>query len=68
MKYYKLLDNQPTRVFLHPSSVNFHQGDYRSPFLVYHTIVRTSKVRHCVLPRVASCGLVLPRVASCCVP
>ena len=68
MKYYKLLDNQPTRVFLHPSSVNFHQGDYRSPFLVYHTIVRTSKVRHCVLPRVASCCLVLPRVASCCVP
>jgi len=32
------------RVFLHPSSVNFHQRDYQSPWLVFREKVKTSKV------------------------
>ena len=32
------------RVFLHPSSVNFRQGDFASPWLVYHTKRATSKI------------------------
>ena len=31
------------RVFMHPSSSNFAVGTYRCPWLVYHTLVRTSK-------------------------
>jgi ATP-dependent RNA helicase DHX57 len=31
------------RVFIHPSSINFHNGNYSCPFLVYHSMVRTSK-------------------------
>lgn len=32
------------RVFVHPSSVNFHVAAYESPFVVYHQRVRTTKV------------------------
>jgi ATP-dependent RNA helicase DHX57 len=35
--------HQEERVFIHPSSVNFTQGDYSFPFLVYNSLVRTSK-------------------------
>jgi ATP-dependent RNA helicase DHX57 len=37
------------RVFLHPSSFNFNEGTYPSPWLVYNEIVQTSKlfVRDC---------------------
>lgn len=31
------------RVFIHPSSANFTQGKYSCPFLVYNSLVRTSK-------------------------
>lgn len=31
------------RVFIHPSSANFSCGSYSCPWLVYHTLVRTSK-------------------------
>lgn len=31
------------RVFIHPSSANFSSGTYHCPWLVYHTLVRTSK-------------------------
>lgn len=31
------------RVFIHPSSTNFQTGTYSCPFLVYHSLVRTSK-------------------------
>jgi ATP-dependent RNA helicase DHX57 len=31
------------RVFLHPSSANFTVGNYHCPWLVYHSLVRTSK-------------------------
>jgi ATP-dependent RNA helicase DHX57 len=31
------------RVFIHPASINFHTGNYSCPFLVYHSMVRTSK-------------------------
>jgi ATP-dependent RNA helicase DHX57 len=34
---------QEERVFIHPSSMNFTQGDYSFPFLVYNSLVRTSK-------------------------
>ena len=31
------------RVFIHPSSANFTTGSYSCPWLVYHSMVRTSK-------------------------
>lgn len=31
------------RVFIHPSSINFRTGNYSCPFLVYNSMVRTSK-------------------------
>lgn len=31
------------RVFIHPSSFNFSRGSYSCPWLVYHSLVRTSK-------------------------
>jgi Oligonucleotide/oligosaccharide-binding (OB)-fold len=31
------------RVFIHPSSANFSTGAYSCPWLVYHSLVRTSK-------------------------
>jgi ATP-dependent RNA helicase DHX57 len=31
------------RVFIHPSSINFAKGNYGCPFLVYNSMVRTSK-------------------------
>jgi ATP-dependent RNA helicase DHX57 len=31
------------RVFMHPSSANFAVGNYSCPWLVYHSMVRTSK-------------------------
>jgi len=31
------------RVFIHPSSANFATGSYSCPWLVFHSIVRTSK-------------------------
>jgi len=31
------------RVFVHPSSANFSSGSYSCPWLVYHSMVRTSK-------------------------
>lgn len=31
------------RVFIHPSSANFSTGSYSCPWLVYHSLVRTSK-------------------------
>lgn len=31
------------RVFIHPSSANFSTGSYSCPWLVYHSMVRTSK-------------------------
>ena len=31
------------RVFIHPSSFNFSVGNYYTPWLVYHNLVRTSK-------------------------
>ena len=31
------------RVFIHPSSANFSNGDYSCPWIVYHNLVRTSK-------------------------
>ncbi|GAX26203.1 hypothetical protein FisN_16Lh020 [Fistulifera solaris] len=31
------------RVFIHPSSANFSAGDYSCPWLVFHSMVRTSK-------------------------
>ena len=34
---------QEERVFIHPSSFNFAVGSYYCPWLVYHTLVRTSK-------------------------
>ena len=34
---------QEERVFLHPSSSNFSVGNYSCPWLVYHSMVRTSK-------------------------
>ena len=34
---------QEERVFLHPSSANFSNGNYSCPFLVYNSMVRTSK-------------------------
>ena len=34
---------QEERVFMHPSSFNFAVGSYYCPWLVYHTLVRTSK-------------------------
>eukprot|EP00026_Physarum_polycephalum_P001466 Phypoly_transcript_01468.p1 GENE.Phypoly_transcript_01468~~Phypoly_transcript_01468.p1 ORF type:complete len:1115 (-),score=201.06 Phypoly_transcript_01468:28-3165(-) len=40
----RLVTKNRERVFLHPSSVNFSQGDYESPWLVYHTKLHTSKV------------------------
>ena len=35
--------SQEERVFIHPQSANFSQGNYSFPFLVYHSLVRTSK-------------------------
>ena len=35
--------SQEERVFIHPSSANFTQGKYSCPFLVYNSLVRTSK-------------------------
>jgi ATP-dependent RNA helicase DHX57 len=34
---------QEERVFIHPSSANFTIGSYNCPWLVYHSLVRTSK-------------------------
>jgi ATP-dependent RNA helicase DHX57 len=34
---------QEERVFIHPSSANFATGSYNCPWLVYHSLVRTSK-------------------------
>lgn len=34
---------QEERVFVHPSSFNFSVGNYYCPFLVFHSMVRTSK-------------------------
>lgn len=34
---------QEERVFIHPSSANFTTGSYNCPWLVYHSLVRTSK-------------------------
>jgi ATP-dependent RNA helicase DHX57 len=34
---------QEERVFIHPSSANFATGSYSCPWLVYHSLVRTSK-------------------------
>lgn len=34
---------QDERVFIHPSSFNFSVGSYYCPWLVYHSMVRTSK-------------------------
>jgi ATP-dependent RNA helicase DHX57 len=34
---------QDERVFIHPSSFNFSVGNYYCPFLVFHSMVRTSK-------------------------
>ena len=33
----KMFTRGDGRVFLHPSSINFRQGDFTSPWLVYHT-------------------------------
>ena len=35
--------SQEERVFVHPSSANFKVGNYTCPWLVYHSMVRTSK-------------------------
>lgn len=35
--------NNEERVFIHPSSSNFSTGTYSCPWLVYHSLVRTSK-------------------------
>jgi len=35
--------SQEERVFIHPSSANFTTGSYSCPWLVYHSLVRTSK-------------------------
>jgi ATP-dependent RNA helicase DHX57 len=32
------------RVFLHPRTVNFTEGHYESPWLVYHSLVSTTKL------------------------
>jgi len=40
----KYLDQREGRVFLHPSSTLFLQKTYKSRFLAYFTMVRTSKV------------------------
>lgn len=36
-------NKQEERVFIHPSSYNFSVGNYSCPWLVYHTLIRTSK-------------------------
>ena len=36
-------NRQDERVFIHPSSFNFAVGSYYCPWLVYHSMVRTSK-------------------------
>lgn len=36
-------NSQEERVFIHPSSANFSNGNYSCPFLVYNSLVRTSK-------------------------
>lgn len=36
-------NKQDERVFIHPSSFNFSVGNYYCPFLVFHSMVRTSK-------------------------
>ncbi|KAL7690424.1 putative RWD domain, RNA helicase HrpA, Helicase superfamily, ATP-binding protein [Plasmopara halstedii] len=43
--------NQRERVFLHPSSCNFSQNNYDSPWLLYTELVQTSKifVRECTM-------------------
>jgi len=40
----KIITKNHERAFIHPSSANFPQGDYESPWLVYHTKMHTSKV------------------------
>lgn len=40
----KLVTKNHERVFIHPGSINFSQGDFESPWLVYHTKLHTSKV------------------------
>jgi ATP-dependent RNA helicase DHX57 len=35
--------DQEERVFIHPSSANFQTGSYNCQWLVYHSLVRTSK-------------------------
>lgn len=37
------VNGQLERVFIHPSSANFSVGNYNCPFLVYNSLVRTSK-------------------------
>lgn len=43
LKFFIRSDKEEERVFIHPSSANFSNGTYRCPWLVYHTLVRTSK-------------------------
>eukprot|EP00051_Salpingoeca_urceolata_P013946 m.176717 g.176717 ORF g.176717 m.176717 type:complete len:1482 (-) comp17950_c0_seq3:91-4536(-) len=43
-KEIKMFLKAPGRVFLHPSSVNFHVGKYEHPHLLWHDKVQTSKV------------------------
>jgi len=40
----KLVTKNRERVFIHPQSINFFQGEYESPWLVFHTKLHTSKV------------------------
>lgn len=44
LKFFIRIDSgREERVFIHPSSANFSNGDYSCPFLVYNSMVRTSK-------------------------
>jgi len=44
LKFFVRTDaQQEERVFIHPSSANFSNGNYSCPFLVYNQMVRTSK-------------------------
>ena len=43
LKFFIRTERQEERVFIHPSSANFSNGNYSCPFLVYNSMVRTSK-------------------------
>lgn len=44
----RLFQRERGRVFLHPQSLNFRTGRYESGWLVYTSMVQTSKVGGCL--------------------